>query len=140
MSVHHAGDAVESEAVEHERVHVVTEVGQEEAEDLVAAIVEEARVPKLMPASSPLVKVEVVGAVKHVDSGFSVAGCFTYPSRMFLQACEWTTSRRTVRPSSCALSMRDLRSSGVPIISGDGKVLTVTGRGSEEVGHLVTES
>jgi hypothetical protein len=127
MSIHHAGDAVKPEAIKHVDIHVVAEIRQEEAEHFVTAIVEQSRIPEFVTTSGTLVEIKVIGSVKHVDSDISVAGGFTYPSSMFLQACEWTTSSRTVSPSSCALSINDLRSSGVPIVSGDGGELTIAG-------------
>jgi hypothetical protein len=42
MGVHHAGDSVEPEAIKHVLLHVEAEVGEEEAQDLVVAVIEEA--------------------------------------------------------------------------------------------------
>lgn len=41
----------------------------------------------------------------------------TDPSSVFLEACECTTSSKTISPIPWAASIRDLRSSGVPIVS-----------------------
>lgn len=68
MGIEDAGDAVEAETVKLEFLHEVAEVGQEEAQDLVVAVIKQARVPELVAALAALVEVEVVAAVKHVDA------------------------------------------------------------------------
>ena len=68
MRVHHAGDAVKSETIEHVHVHVESEVGQEEPKNLVMTIIEETRIPKLVSAFYSFVEVKVVRAIEHVDS------------------------------------------------------------------------
>lgn len=42
MGVHHASDSVKPKTVKHVLLHVKAEVGEEEAQDLVVAVVEEA--------------------------------------------------------------------------------------------------
>ena len=67
--IHHAGDAVKPESVEHVFIHVVSEVGQEESQNLMVAVIEQARIPKFVLAFGAFVEVEVIRAVKHVDTG-----------------------------------------------------------------------
>ena len=68
MLVHHAGDAVKSEAIEHVHVHVKPKIGQKETKDLVMTIIEETGIPKLMSAFYSFVKVKVVRAIEDVDA------------------------------------------------------------------------
>lgn len=66
--VHHARHAVEAEAVELVLLDPEAQIAEQEAEDLVVAVVEEAAVPELVPAAAALVEVLVVGAVELVDA------------------------------------------------------------------------
>ncbi|KAI3492991.1 hypothetical protein L1887_42366 [Cichorium endivia] len=68
VRVEHGGDAVEAETIESVLLHPEEAVAEQEAQHLVVAIVEQARVPELVPALGALVEVEVVGAVKHVEA------------------------------------------------------------------------
>ena len=45
MLVHHAGHAIEPEAIEHVNIHVKPEVGKQEPQNLMMAVIEEPRVP-----------------------------------------------------------------------------------------------
>lgn len=67
MRVHHARHTVEPEAVKHVDVHVETQIGQKETKHLVMTIIEETRVPELMPTTGSFVKVLVVRSIKVVD-------------------------------------------------------------------------
>jgi hypothetical protein len=88
MLVHHAGDTVETETIEHELVHPVAEVGEEESKDFWVPIVEEAGVPQVMASARTLVEVQVISSIKHVDAaGISWKSTYrAHPSRTFLQA------------------------------------------------------
>ena len=66
--VEHGGDAVKAKAVKAELVEVEAQVGEEEALDFPAAIVEEAAVPEGVEAAGAVVEVAVVGAVKAVQA------------------------------------------------------------------------
>lgn len=78
VGVHHGGDAVEAEAVELVLFHVEAEVAEQEAEDLVVIVVEEAAVPELVSAFDAAVEVlvvcavELVQAVVHILTGVGV--------------------------------------------------------------------
>ena len=62
------GDAVEAEAVEAELLEPVADVGEQEAADLVAAVVEALRVPRRVLAALAGVEVLVAGAVEVVEA------------------------------------------------------------------------
>ena len=64
--VDHGGDAVESVPVNLELLHPVFDVGEEEALDLVFAVVEGSAVPQGVVALGVGVEVLVVGAIPHV--------------------------------------------------------------------------
>ena len=66
--VHHAGDAVEAEAIELEFLHPVAEVAQQEPEDFVIPVVEEPAVPEVVASFASLMEVEVVSPVKFVQT------------------------------------------------------------------------
>jgi hypothetical protein len=68
MSIHHARDAVEAEAIKLVFVHPESEVGEQESKDLVTAIVEETAVPEFMTAFGALVEIAMIGTIKHVQS------------------------------------------------------------------------
>lgn len=40
MGVHHARDAVKSETVKHEDVHVVSQIREQESQDFVTSVIE----------------------------------------------------------------------------------------------------
>lgn len=69
--VHHARHTVEPEAIKVILVHPKAKVGQEETLDFRMTIVEETRVPKIVPAAATFVEVQVVGPVEHVQSAGS---------------------------------------------------------------------
>jgi hypothetical protein len=57
MSVQHARDTVEAETVELVLLHPESQIAEEEAQDFVAAVVEQPAVPQLVPSPCTLVKV-----------------------------------------------------------------------------------
>ena len=71
VRVHHTGDSVETEAIKHVDIHVKSEVGEQESEDFVMAVIEEPRVPELMTSSCTFVEILMIGTVKHVDPNLS---------------------------------------------------------------------
>lgn len=68
MQVHHAGDAIEAETVEHIGVHPESEIRQKETQNFVTSVVEQTRVPKFVSPSSAFMEVQMVGTVKFVDT------------------------------------------------------------------------
>jgi len=72
VGVHHARDPVKSEAIKHEYIHVISQVGEEEPQDFVTSVVEQSRVPELVSTAYSLVEVLVVRAVKLIDTVISV--------------------------------------------------------------------
>jgi len=72
VSIHHARDPVKSEAIKHEYIHVISQVGQEESQDFVASVVEQSGVPEFMPTACSLVEVLMVRAIKLIDTFISV--------------------------------------------------------------------
>ena len=68
MRVHHASHSVETEAIKHVYVHVISQVRKQKAQDLVVPIVEEPRIPELMTASCTLVEVLVVWSIEFIDA------------------------------------------------------------------------
>lgn len=116
--VHHAGNPVKAEAVKLELIHPKAQIGEKETENFMVSIVEEPRVPKVVPATCAFMEIEMVSTIKHVEAAVSVKlEICAYPSRTFLHAWECTTSSKTVMPISWALSMRLFSSSGVPVRS-----------------------
>ena len=67
MGVENTGDTVETETVKVVLLHVESQIGQQESQDLVMAVVEQPRVPQLVTTLSTLVEVEVVATVKLVQ-------------------------------------------------------------------------
>ena len=65
--VHHAGHAVEPEAVELVLLHPVTEVAQQESKNLVMPVVEESTIPELVPTTTTFMEVLVVRAIEEVE-------------------------------------------------------------------------
>ena len=74
MLVHHAGNSVKPKSVKHVLVHVESQVGQKEPQDLVVTVVEQSAVPKFMSTSGSLVEVTVIRSVKVVQSILGVLG------------------------------------------------------------------
>jgi hypothetical protein len=72
VSIHHARDPVKSEAIKHEYIHVISQVGQEEPQDFVTSVVEQSGVPELMSTACSLVEVLMVRAIKLIDTFISV--------------------------------------------------------------------
>lgn len=68
VEVHHAGDTVKAEAIKAIFLHVEAQIAQQEAHGLVAVVVEQTRVPKVMAAFTALVEVLVIASVKVVES------------------------------------------------------------------------
>jgi hypothetical protein len=74
MLVHHTGHTIKPKPVKHVLVHVKPQVGQEEPQNLVVAIVEQSTVPKLVSTPGSFVEVTVIGSVKVVQSILRVLG------------------------------------------------------------------
>lgn len=68
MSIQHARHTVETETIKLIFVHPEAEVAQEEAQDLMAAVVEQSAVPELMSAFGAFVEVAMIAPVKHVQT------------------------------------------------------------------------
>ena len=68
VSVHHARHSVESETIKSVLLNEEPKVAQQEPHYLVAAIVEQTRVPQLMATFGALVEVLVVASVKLVET------------------------------------------------------------------------
>ena len=68
VTVEHAGDTVEAEAIKLVLLHPESKVTQEEAQHFMAAIVEQPTVPQLMATLDTLMEIEVVGPIEHVNS------------------------------------------------------------------------
>ena len=68
VEVHHAGDTVKTEAIKAILLHVEAQIAQQETHGLVAVVVEQTRVPKVMAPFSTLVEVLVIASVKVVES------------------------------------------------------------------------
>ena len=75
VSVQHAGDTIESETIEVVFLHPETQVAEQEAQNLVVAVVEQSAVPQLMSSLGALMEVQVVAAVEHVQTIEHVLGC-----------------------------------------------------------------
>ena len=74
MLVHHASHSIEPKPVKHVLVHVESQVGQEEPQDLVVTIVEQPTVPQFVSTSSSLVEVTVIRSVKVIQSILGILG------------------------------------------------------------------
>lgn len=68
VSVHHARHSVESETIKSVFLNEESKIAQQEPHHLVAAIVEQTRVPQLMAALGALVEVLVVASIKLVEA------------------------------------------------------------------------
>lgn len=66
--VHHTGNTVESEPVELELLHPVAKITEQEPDNFVRPVVEEATVPEIVPALSSFVEVKVVGPIELVET------------------------------------------------------------------------
>ena len=79
MYVEHACDTVKAEAIELVFFHPEAEIGEQEPEDFVVAVVEDTAVPQLVSASRTFVKVEMVAVVKHLEPvEYVLAGVAVY--------------------------------------------------------------
>jgi hypothetical protein len=87
VCIHHTRDSIESETIKHEVVHIVTEIRQEEPQDLVIAIIEQPRTPLGMVAPGSSVKVLMISAVEFVDTGSLAIAESVGPTR---RGCFWT--------------------------------------------------
>lgn len=77
VGVQHAGDSVESETIEVVLLHPEAQVAEQEAQDFVMTVVEQPAVPQLVSSLGTLVEVEMVAAVKHVETVKHVLRCVT---------------------------------------------------------------
>jgi len=68
VEIHHAGDTIEAEAVKFVFFHVKPKIAEEEAENLVASVVEQSAVPELVVPFRSTVEVEVIGSVEHIET------------------------------------------------------------------------
>ena len=68
MRVEHAGHAVEAEAVEVVLFHPKAQIREQEAQDLVVAVVEDPTVPELVATARAAVEVQRVAVVEHVEA------------------------------------------------------------------------
>ena len=75
MLVHHTCDAIKPETVKLVFVHPETKIAQQEAQDFVMAIVEKAAVPEVVASLAAFVEVEMVSAVKLVDTVENILAC-----------------------------------------------------------------
>ena len=75
MQIHHTRHPIKPKPIELVRLHVKSEIAEQEAHDLMVAIVEETAVPEVVPAFAAFVEVLVVGAVEVVDPIEDVLAC-----------------------------------------------------------------
>lgn len=68
VSVHHARHSVESETIKSVLLNEEPKVAQQEPHHLIAAIVEQTRIPQLMATLGALMEVLVVASVKLVET------------------------------------------------------------------------
>ena len=68
VDVHHTCDTVKTEAIKFEFLHVEPEIAEEEAENLVASVVEKSTVPKLVLPFWSAVKVEMICSIEHIET------------------------------------------------------------------------
>jgi hypothetical protein len=101
--IEHAGDAVETEPVHPVLVEPEAAVGKQEMENLGFLVVKAPGIPGPMSTPGPFMEILVRGP-SNLPS----------PSTSFATEWEWTMSMSTVSPEPWAVSMRALRSSGVP--------------------------
>lgn len=74
MGIHHAGHAVESEAIELEFFDIEPQVAQQKAQHFMMAIIEEPAVPKFMTAFGTGMEILVIGAVELVQTIEDILG------------------------------------------------------------------
>ena len=74
VMVEHGGHAIKAEAVEVVLVQPEFQVGEQEVDDLILAVVEALGIPCQMVAPLPLVEELVLGAIEHVDAFRGVFG------------------------------------------------------------------
>jgi hypothetical protein len=68
MNIHHARNTIESEAIKLILLHIKPEVAQQKPQHLMRCIVKKPAVPEVMPTLATLVKVEMVRAIKLVQT------------------------------------------------------------------------
>lgn len=68
VEIHHAGDTIKAETIKAILLHVEAQVAQQKAHGLVAVVVEQTRVPKVMSTLAAFVEVLVITSVKVVKS------------------------------------------------------------------------
>ncbi len=68
IKIEHAGDAVESEAVEMVLLHPEAQIRKQEMQHLVLAVVEALRIPLPVLPSGTRVEILIIGAVEHIDT------------------------------------------------------------------------
>lgn len=68
MCVKHTRHTVKAESIKLILLHIETQVAQKETQNFIAAIVKQPRVPKLMASLLALVEIEVICAVKLVET------------------------------------------------------------------------
>ena len=68
MGVKHAGYTVETETIELIFFHPESKIAEEEAENLMVAVVEQPAVPQLVSTPSSAVEVKMIRVVKHVQA------------------------------------------------------------------------
>lgn len=77
VGIQHASDSVESEAIELVLIHPEAKIAQQEAQYFMVAVVEETAVPELMTTLCTFMEVEVIAAIKHVQSVQHILGSVT---------------------------------------------------------------
>ena len=118
VDIHHARHSVKAEAVKAILLHVETEVGQEEAQDFVVAVIEEPAVPELMTSLAAFVEVKVIGAVEEVQTVENVL------ARVRVNDVEEDSDPHRVRDVDELLEVLGV---------------AIAGTGGEETRHLVPE-
>lgn len=68
VHVHHTRHTIEPETVEFIFLHIKSQIAEEEAQNLVASIVEESAVPELMSSFAAFVEVQMISSVKQVQT------------------------------------------------------------------------
>jgi hypothetical protein len=72
MCVHHARDSIKAEPIEHEYIHVESQIGEKEPQNFMTAVIEQSRIPELVSTTRTLMEVLVIGAIELVDTQWSV--------------------------------------------------------------------
>ena len=68
VHIHHARHAVESEPIKLVLLHIIPQVGEQEAQDLMVAVIEKPGVPEFVPALGAFVEILVVSPVELVEA------------------------------------------------------------------------